>query len=314
MSEPSHSSFLDFENFSKKEGEDFFKIVDQLEVHFPHFSDVFEPLTSSVVALLFFEASTRTLLSFDMATKRLGAQSIQLSQNSSLTKGESLAETFENIAAMGPDLVVVRSNEDVVLERALEESPIPVINAGMGCWGHPTQALLDAYTIRSFFGDLSPKKLLFVGDVRFSRVARSNMELLSQFGFEFGVCSPPELIWEEGVENLHLQTFTHLEKALEWADICMGLRVQLERHGGGIKISPLDYAKNYCLNSQKLRHLKSSGLILHPGPYVENFDLEASVLRDSRCKIREQVHHGVTVRAALMAQILGANLKTNINL
>lgn len=262
-----------------------------------------------VAALLFFEPSTRTRFSFEMAAKRLGIQTLTLDSaaGTSLSKGETLLDTIENIAAMKPDILVVRHSGNPDVNEYLRQSKIPVINAGDGTDEHPTQALLDAFTVLRRRGQVKGEKLLFVGDIKHSRVAQSDFKLFSRLGIEVGYCGPAELL-PDHTQWAKAQRFEELSAGLEWCDTVMGLRLQQERHSGQDYLDLNQYIQKYRLDFNSLASLKKNGLIMHPGPFVPEVDLSTDVLKDPRCVIHEQVENGVYVRMALLAEILGIKI------
>lgn len=262
-----------------------------------------------VAALLFFEPSTRTRFSFEMAAKRLGVSILTLDSaaGTSLSKGETLLDTIENIAAMKPDVLVVRHSGSQEVNEYLRESKIPVINAGDGTDEHPTQALLDAFTVQRRRGKVAGEKVLFVGDIKHSRVAQSDFKLFTRLGMQIGYCGPAELL-PDRTQWAKAQRFEDLSSGLEWCDTVMGLRLQQERHTGQDYLDLNDYIQKYRLDLNTLQSLKSDGLIMHPGPYVPEVDLSTDVLKDPRCVIHEQVENGVYVRMVLLAEILGLNV------
>ncbi len=296
-------SLVTLKNWSQKEVQELFFLSSTFKNN--SHSHISSP-PGKVVALAFFEPSTRTKLSFQMALGRLGLMSSDLGtlSDSSMVKGESFSETLKTIEAMEPDLMVLRTNSSQGEIDIINQYSRPVISAGCGPLGHPTQALADAFTIRESY-NLQNFKILFVGDINHSRVVRSNINLLSLFpNVEFGFCGPKEFL-PPSDQFPHSKNFSHLEEALSWADICMGLRVQLERHASA-SFSPEDYKKNYRLTADKLnKHFKKEGLILHPGPHIPEVDFDPQIFNDPRCVVRKQVTNGVFVRMSIMASFLG---------
>lgn len=267
-------------------------------------------LNGPVVCCLFFEPSTRTRMSFQMAAYRLGFQvlTMELSAGSSLSKGETLTDTVLNFTAMKPDLLVVRYGTSRELDTLLPKLDIPVLNAGSGIMAHPTQGLLDAYTLRQEWGSLHGKRVLIFGDVLHSRVARSNFDVLTKLGAHVGVFGPASMLpsdkTEDGViAEFGIRIFESLDEALPWADACMGLRIQLERH----ETKELDenYLSQYGLTRERLRLLREDAVILHPGPINHGVEFAPEVVEDKRSRVLKQVTNGVTIRAALLALILG---------
>jgi len=255
---------------------------------------------SRTAALLFFEPSTRTRFSFETACAREGLHPLLLEGGfgTSLEKGESIEDTILNIAAMEPEVVVLRCGDAVDLMDLQAKIKIPILNAGWGSKGHPTQALLDALTMKMSGRDLAKEKLLVVGDVKHSRVISSHFELANVLGYEIGICAPKEFLPLD-YSGRHFLT---LKSGLEWATSIMALRVQHERHGQ--RYSMEAYCENYGLSLQKLKSWDSDGLLLHPGPVNYGVELNANVNQDSRCKIFEQVRWGVYLRQALLARVL----------
>jgi aspartate carbamoyltransferase catalytic subunit len=264
-------------------------------------------LNHKVAALVFSEPSTRTRMSFQVAAARLGMRSVTLDnpQNASISKGETLEDTFRNIAAMMPDLMVVRYNTNVDADAAIKDLPCPVISGGIGTAEHPTQALLDAFTIQEFRGQIKGEKVLIVGDVKHSRVANSNLMLLRRLGAEVAYCAPEH--FEPDTPNWKgVQSIPNINEAMEWATVVMGLRVQKERHQGtNIAFSMAEYRERFRIGGDQLAHLAPDGILLHPGPVIRGIEFSAFVLNDKRCKVLDQVANGVFVRASLMSIMLG---------
>jgi aspartate carbamoyltransferase catalytic subunit len=277
-------------------------------------SEIRADLKGPVICCLFFEPSTRTRMSFQMAAYRLGFQvlTMELSAGSSLSKGETLTDTVLNFAAMRPDLLVVRYGSSRELDNLLPTLDVPVLNAGSGTMAHPTQGLLDAYTLRQEWGPetdgLKGKRVLIFGDVLHSRVARSNFDVLTKLGAEVGVFGPANMLPSEKAEGgvmaeYKIRIFDTLDEALPWADACMGLRIQLERHE--TKELDSNYLSQYGLTRERLRLLKDDAVILHPGPINHGVEFATEVVEDRRSRVLKQVTNGVTIRAALLAMILG---------
>lgn len=250
-------------------------------------------------AFLFFEPSTRTRMSFQIAAHRLGIATTLLEgkAGTSLEKGETIEDTILNVAAMKPDFMVIRAGQDLALEEIANSLSIPVLNAGWGHAAHPTQALLDVMTIEKDFASIENKRILIVGDVRHSRVASSHIQLAGILGYEIAICGP-----EEFTRGASVHCFANLEDGLRWADVVMALRVQSERHSE--KFALESYRNQYSLTQDKLKIFKSDGLILHPGPINYGVELERTVLKDSRNRIFEQVSNGVHIRQSLIYHFL----------
>ena len=263
------------------------------------------PLARRHVALLFYESSTRTRCSFELAAKSLGASTTLVSASaSSIEKGESLVDTGLTLAAMGAECIVIRhpsSGAPHVLARHLE---IPVINAGDGMHEHPSQALLDCYTILQRRRSLNGLRLLLVGDIFHSRVARSNALLLSRLGAQVTFCGPPALL-PEVAETIapNVRVARDLDAALPSADVIMMLRVQKERLAG-LQLSIDDYVRDYQLTAERLALAPAGALVMHPGPMVRGMELTSEVADGARSLVLEQVRNGVAVRRAILLRAL----------
>lgn len=259
----------------------------------------------SVVALLFFEASTRTRLSFEVAAQRLGGSTTFFDgaskEGTSLIKGETLEDTFWTVHAMMPDAIIVRCGEEFPLYSLRDKVKCPLINGGYGKDSHPTQALLDVFTMLESFPSLAGKNILFVGDIRHSRVVGSHRELLPKLGANLGVLGPEQ--WTQGLEK-NIRVMNKLEEALEWADVVMGLRIQFERHLEGSVFSRDEFIKNYQIQKQHGSKMKSSALLMHPGPVNWGVEFDPSVRELPHFKMWNQKSNGVFIRAALMHQML----------
>jgi aspartate carbamoyltransferase catalytic subunit len=262
-------------------------------------------LRGKTAAFLFFEPSTRTLNSFGLAAKRLSCDSASVSaSSSSVLKGETLLDTAKNLEAMRINFCVVRhssSGAPWLLARNLSSS---VINAGDGCHEHPTQALLDILTIREHFGRLDGLKIVFVGDIEHSRVARSNIWGMHKLGMEVSVCSPPTLIPYK-LEEFGVRIYYNLENALRDKDIVYVLRIQRERQQGGLFPSIREYIKLYSITRDRLRLLKSNAIIMHPGPVNRGIELSPDVADGKRSLILPQVTNGVAIRMAVFYLLPG---------
>lgn len=258
------------------------------------------------VLLLFYEPSTRTRTSFEVAAQSLGAStSLVLSSGSSIEKGESLLDTAYTLRAVGADAIVVRHPNAGAPNLMASYLDIPVINAGDGMHEHPTQALLDAYTILRHKKKLSGLNVTIIGDIYHSRVARSAVHLLSKSGANVTLCGPPELLPEvAGTLAKNLRISRSCEEALRGADVVMILRVQRERLAG-LKISLPDYISRYQLTVPRLRLAKPDALVMHPGPIIRGLELTWEVADSPQSVIVEEVHNGVPVRMAVLARALG---------
>ncbi len=263
-------------------------------------------LRGKSVVLAFFEPSTRTRLSFAAAASRLGADTYAFqTEGSSLKKGESLADTVRTLEAMKPDCIVLRHSASGAAAFVAERVGVPIINAGDGQHEHPTQALLDALTIRDRLGRLEGLAVTIVGDLLHSRVARSNLHLLSKFGCRLTLCGPPMWVPEEferlvpGVRRVFV-----LEEALEGADVVMVLRVQQERLHEPM-LPREEYIAQYQLTPERLRRARTGAPVLHPGPMIRGLEIDPAVADGPQSAVLEQVTNGVAVRMALLYLLLG---------
>ena len=256
---------------------------------------------------LFFEDSTRTRTSFELAGKRLGADVINMSvSSSSVNKGETLLDTAATLNAMLCDLLVVRHGQSGAPALLAQKVGASVINAGDGTHEHPTQALLDALTIRRRLGRLRGLTVAICGDIAHSRVARSNIHLLANFGNRVRVVGPPTLI-PARIEALGTTVFHDMEAGLDGADVVMMLRLQSERMGRGLVPSAREYFRFYGLDAAKLARAKPNALVMHPGPMNRGVEIDSAVADDpDRSVIREQVEMGVAVRMAVLTRLARA--------
>jgi aspartate carbamoyltransferase catalytic subunit len=310
MPAPQSRSLLDTRLYSEADLFSLFQLADKFRARFETTGFFYPPGTQplpgrKLVALLFFEPSTRTRLSFQTAALRLGlTTTVMEPTGSSLSKGESLTDTVLNVAAMKPDAIVGRWGSTDELDALLPSLRMPVINAGSGTLAHPTQALLDAYTIWRERGQVRGERVLIVGDIRHSRVAHSNFEVLSKLGAEIGVCGPEHFLPEQGLPY-KLQVFRSLGEGVKWASVCMGLRIQLERHDSrDTKDRLAEYHANYGITPKVLQSFSDKGILMHPGPINHGVEFDSRVLEDSRSRVLEQVSNGVLIRAAVLSQIL----------
>ena len=257
---------------------------------------------------LFFESSTRTQSSFELAGKRLGADVMNMSVSSSaVNKGETLLDTAATLNAMNPDLLVVRHADSGAVALLAQKVSCAVLNAGDGAHEHPTQALLDALTIRRRLGKLSGLKIAICGDITHSRVARSNLLLLNAMGAQVNLVGPRTLIPADA-ERLGARVFNNMRAGLEGCDIVMVLRVQTERMQGAFIPSVREYYHLYGLNREKLAYAKPNALVMHPGPMNRGAEIDSDVADDPEISlIRDQVEMGVAVRMAAL-EALAANL------
>ena len=268
-------------------------------------------LRGRTVVNLFFEDSTRTRISFETAAKRLSADVINFSaKGSSVSKGESLKDTAQTLQAMGADAVVIRHGSSGAAQRLADSGWISatVINAGDGTHEHPTQALLDAFTISKRFpdrkGDLTGLKVAIVGDILHSRVARSNVLLLTKLGAHVTLIAPPTLL-PVGVESWPVDVTYNMDESLEVFDVVMMLRIQLERMTNFFIPSEREYSRRYGLNEDRLRRMKTDAIVMHPGPMNRGLEISASSADSGRSVIIDQVGNGVLTRMAVLYLLLG---------
>jgi aspartate carbamoyltransferase catalytic subunit len=263
-------------------------------------------LRGKTLAVAFFEASTRTRISFTTAAARLGADTMALqAESSSLKKGESLLDTVRTLEAMRPDGIVIRHSSSGAPHFVAERLEIPVINAGDGTHEHPTQALLDALTIRGRKGKLEGWNVTILGDVLHSRVARSNIHLLGKFGARITLCGPA--MWTPGeLEHLapNVRRIPRIEEAVDGADVIIVLRVQTERiHEPAL--SAEEYILGYQLTAKRLQLARPDALVLHPGPMIRGLEIDPVVADGPQCAVLEQVTNGLAVRMALLYHLIG---------
>ncbi len=262
-------------------------------------------LKNKTAILLFFEASTRTRSSFELAAKHLGANTVVLTkQGTSTEKGETLLDTARNIEAMNPDVIVLRHSSAGSPHHLDQILKLPIINAGDGFHEHPTQALLDLMTILEFKKTFSGLKVLIVGDIAHSRVARSDIYALKTMGAEVSVCGPPTLIPPKA-EKLGVKVFSVLEEAVKDQDVIICLRIQFERLNAGQSPSLGEYSKFYGVNQRVLTFCKPDVLIMHPGPVNRGIELSPDVADGKHSVILNQVGNGVLVRMAVLHLLTG---------
>jgi aspartate carbamoyltransferase catalytic subunit len=269
-------------------------------------------LRGTTIVTLFYEASTRTRASFELAGKVLGADVINLtSSGSSVEKGESLVDTVRTLRAIGAHLLVIRHAMSGAPYLAAANCDARVINAGDGWHAHPTQGLLDLYTLRSHIGPLQGKRIVIVGDVAHSRVARSDIWGLSKLGAEIVVCAPPTLLpaglgrHEIADAMPPVEVDTNLDRAIAGADAVMTLRLQSERMSGGLLPSLREYSRLYQVNEARMQRAKPGAMVLHPGPMNEGVEISAALAHGAASAIEEQVANGVAIRMALLYLMRG---------
>lgn len=262
-------------------------------------------LRGKTVVNLFFEPSTRTRTSFELAAKRLSADVINFSPStSSVVKGETLIDTARNIESMQADIIVLRHSSPGAAEHLARFVRSSVINAGDGWHAHPTQALLDVYTIKEKKGKIEGLIVVIVGDVAHSRVARSNIAALTKLGATVRIVAPPTMI-PLAVERLGVTVFYRLDDALAGADVIMMLRLQRERLGQALLPSIREYATLFCLTSERLKLAKPDAIVMHPGPLNRGIEISPDVADSQAAVILDQVSNGVSVRMALLYLLSG---------
>ena len=287
-------------------------ILDTAE-HFKEILDrpirIVPTLRGVTVVNLFYEPSTRTRISFELAEKRLSAEVVNFSASiSSARKGETLKDTVRNIEAMKTDMVVVRHQAAGVpyfLTQCLKSS---IINAGDGAHEHPTQALLDLFTIRDKYKKIKGLKVTIVGDIKYSRVARSNIRGFKTMGADVSLCGPTTLMPVE-IQKMGVKVYSDLHKALEGADVVMVLRIQLERQKGGLVPSPREYANKFGITRERLNRLNENFTIMHPGPMNRGVEIMPEVADGPHSVILDQVTNGVAIRMAVLYLLSGGEGK-----
>jgi len=262
-------------------------------------------LRDVTIANIFFENSTRTRVSFELAEKRLSADTVNFSSSSSsVSKGETLIDTVNNILSMKVDMVVMRHPAPGAAMFLAEHVDAQVVNAGDGTHEHPTQALLDAYSMREKFGSLEGKNVIIVGDILHSRVALSNILCLRKLGAKVKVCGPPTLI-PKYIEELGVEVEYDLDKALQWCDVANMLRIQLERQDIKYFPSLREYQMQYGLTTDRLERIGKEITIMHPGPINRGVEISSEVADSTNSIILEQVENGVAVRMAVLYLLAG---------
>jgi len=268
-------------------------------------------LRGRTIINLFFEASTRTRTSFEIAGKRLSADTVNISaSSSSVVKGETLEDTAKNIEAMHPDIIVMRHSASGACEYLARRLKCSVVNAGDGMHEHPSQALLDAFTIRQFKGRIDGLTVAIVGDITHSRVVRSNIYCLNKLGAKVRIAGPRTML-PPGIERLGCEVFNNLEDAIRDVDCVMMLRIQRERQGASLIPSTREYSRFFGLNEAKLRLAKPDAIVMHPGPINRGVELSTVVADGPQNVILGQVENGVAVRMALLYLVAGGEQLKN---
>lgn len=273
------------------------------------------PKKNVFIANLFFENSTRTKCSFEVAQRKLGLDIIPFEVGtSSVSKGETLYDTVKTLEAIGIDAVVIRHNQDRYFDELVGKSDVSIINAGDGCGHHPTQSLLDLLTIKQEFGSFKGLKVAIIGDIRHSRVARSNADTLVRLGAEVVFSGPVEWFNDELLEN---GSYEDIDSAVETADVVMLLRIQHERHGEKGTKAADDYHQAFGLTIERERRMKSGSIIMHPAPVNRNVEIDDSLVECKRSRIFKQMTNGVYIRMAVLKrtieQMEGSGQNEDIN-
>ena len=269
-------------------------------------------LRGRTVINLFFEPSTRTRTSFEIAAKRLSADAVNVSvSTSSVSKGETLLDTARNLEAMAPDCIVIRHSMAGAPQHLARMCSAPIVNAGDGSHEHPTQALLDALTIREYKGRIKGLKVAIIGDILHSRVARSNVYLLTKLGANVSVGGPGTLVPHEFGDLVEsgLRVERHFEDAIDGADVVMILRIQRERQDAAFFPSMREYAVHYGLHPQHLKRAASDVIVMHPGPMNRGVEISSEIADGSQSLILDQVTNGVAVRMAVLYLLAGGNFE-----
>ena len=300
MSTLSVKHLLGIKNLQKEDIDLIFKTADNFKEIINRPIRKVPSLRDITIANLFFENSTRTRLSFELAEKRLSADTLNFSAaSSSVKKGETLIDTVNNILAMKVDMIVMRHPDAGSSTFLANHIDVPIVNAGDGAHEHPTQALLDAYSIREKYGDVKGKKVVIVGDILHSRVALSNIFCLKILGAEVKVCGPSTLM-PKYIESLGVGFEPDLMTALEWCDVANMLRIQLERQDTKFFPSLKEYSMMYGLNKERLNSLSKHITVMHPGPINRGVEITSDVADSKQAIILDQVENGVAIRMAVL--------------
>ncbi|MCL9660502.1 aspartate carbamoyltransferase catalytic subunit [Paenibacillus hunanensis] len=282
------------------DGTELTSILDRAAYWDAHTEKQVSVLQGKFVANMFFENSTRTRFSFEMAEKRLGAEVLNFTAAaSSVEKGESIYDTVRTLESMGIDAGIIRLKPAGVLQELAEKVNVPLINAGDGNNEHPTQALLDLYTMRRQFGEVRGLNVTIVGDIMHSRVARSNFWALQAMGANVSFCAPDNM----RAGDIPQMRYVTMEEALQ-SDVVMMLRVQLERHASGMLKSAEDYRLHYGLTEERAARMKEHAIIMHPAPVNRNVEIDDALVESSKSKIFTQMQNGVPIRMAVIERAL----------
>ena len=306
MKELSISHLLGIKDLTKSDIDLIFKTADSFKEVINRPIKKVPTLRDITIANLFFENSTRTKLSFELAEKRLSADIVNFTAgNSSLKKGETLVDTANNILSMKVDILVMRHPHSGAAKFLAEKTNTVIINAGDGTHEHPTQALLDCYSIKEKLGEVEGKKVVLIGDIKHSRVALSNIFALKKLGAQVMVCGPTTLI-PKHIKDLGVEVSHDMEKALKWCDVANVLRIQLERQDIQYFPSIREYSQQFQLNKEILQNIKKPITILHPGPINRGVEITSEIADSDTSIILNQVENGVAVRMAVIYLLAGS--------
>ena len=306
MKELSISHLLGINDLTKSDIDLIFKTADSFKEVINRPIKKVPTLRDITIANLFFENSTRTKLSFELAEKRLSADIVNFTAgNSSLKKGETLVDTANNILSMKVDILVMRHPRSGAAKFLSEKTNTVIINAGDGTHEHPTQALLDCYSIKEKLGEVEGKKVVLIGDIKHSRVALSNIFALQKLGAKVMVCGPTTLI-PKYIKDLGVEVSHDMEKALKWCDVANVLRIQLERQDIQYFPSIREYAQQFQVNKEILQNIKKPITILHPGPINRGVEITSEIADSDNSIILNQVENGVAVRMAIIYLLAGS--------
>lgn len=297
---------LGIRDLTRQDIEQIFQTADEFKAVLQRPIKKVPTLRDTTIVNVFFENSTRTRISFELAEKRLGADVINFSASgSSVSKGETLIDTVHNILSMKVDMVVMRHSASGAPHFLSRHINVPIVNAGDGINEHPTQALLDAFSIREKLGGVEGKKIAICGDIMHSRVALSNIYALKKLGAEVTVVGPPTLIPKHLAEALGVNVTYNMREALEWADVANVLRIQLERQNMPLFSSLREYNLAYGVTRELLDSLKKEVVIMHPGPINRGVELDSAVADGNESIILQQVENGVAIRMAVLYLLSG---------
>jgi len=308
------NSLISIEPLSDTEIKSIFSLAQSYKSAAEHGRLKFDALEGRTIINLFLEPSTRTRLAFEIASKRLSAETLTISGDaSSLSKGESLKDTARNIVALGADIIIMRHASSGAAEYLSNTVDIPIINAGDGSHAHPTQALLDCFTLTERLGSLKKKKVTILGDILFSRVARSNIHCLKKLGADVTLAGPNTLV-PKAFESMGVRVSHNLKEALEEADAIMLLRIQHERQTSTHFPSIGEYTTSFGLNERRAHWLKPNAIIMHPGPINRGVEIDSKLADSKHSVILDQVKNGVFVRMALLHLCYAAHKNQTISI